>query len=650
MNIVKLQNELKGVPDDALIGYVQNPTGTVPSYLALSELQRRKEMREKYKAAQPEKTTVAEDLAAPPQPQGIAAMAPQQAPVAEPGVAGLPVPDQMFSGQGMASGGIVAFDEGGDVSNYGQDQASLNLNALPSLNLGNGISGLPQGVQNLITGFRMAGESPNINPGTRIFSRMMSGAFNAEPEMIGAFQGKGVPSRVLEGIDFEDYYARNPSQYLPGVTQSAPAFTLNPSSSSKSAQDSAFVNRKAKGGEVKGFAGPDGSYINPSLIGGPTQESLPWYSGVNEFLNRNFDWSATNRAAREKGIGDEVTNPFISGMPRTDIMQEYLDIRQRVNTGKGSYKDIERMKQIEGQGVPPAETPGGGGYVPGQKTQADIQSDLDRQRQLTKDKENAIKNIYAPKGGTAKESAKSLADYAKEFRDVVGEDPMQAKLAARMEKMDASAAKQAEQAPWMALAQAGFGIAAGKSPYALQNIATGALEGVKSYGDAKDKMAALEDKRFALMADMAKSQRAEQLAIASKGADSRDAQLARDQQERLNDKKMANDMQMRLLDNIYDLRGKEITAAQKDQPDATARATKIWPLVPEQPEYKEKMKALLETLGPEASTPGTRNHNKFLEGRQAIQNEVYTNIIRKPGMGTTGATYNYVPGKGIMPL
>jgi hypothetical protein len=518
MNILKLQDELKSVPDNALVGYVQNPTGHVPSYLALSELQRRKDMREKYQQAQPEKTTVAEDLEqqAQPQPQGIAAIQqPAEAPVVEPGLAGLPVPDQMFSGQGMAAGGIVAFDDGGDV---------------------------------------------------------------------------------------------------------------------------------------KGYAGPDGSYVNPGLIGGPTQESLPWYSGINEFLNRNFDWSATNRAAREKGIGDEVTNPFISGMPRTDIMQEYLDIRQRVNTGKGSYQDIERMKQIEGQGVPPTQTPGGGGYVPGQKTQADIQADLDRQRQLAKDKENAIKNIYAPKGGTAKESAKSLADYAKEFRDVVGEDPMQAKLAARMEKMDASAAKQAEQAPWMALAQAGFGIAAGKSPYALQNIATGALEGVKSYGDAKDKMAALEDKRFALMADMAKSQRAEQLAIASKGADSRDAQLARDQQERLNDKKMANDMQMRLLDNIYDLRGKEITAAQKDQPDATARATKIWPLVPEQPEYKEKMKALLETLGPEASTPGTRNHNKFLEGRQAIQNEVYTNIIRKPGMGTTGATYNYVPGKGIMPL
>jgi hypothetical protein len=118
MNILKLQDELKSVPDNALVGYVQNPTGHVPSYLALSELQRRKDMREKYQQAQPEKTTVAEDLEqqAQPQPQGIAAMQqPAQAPVAEPGLAGLPVPDQMFmfSGQGMAAGGIVAFDDGG---------------------------------------------------------------------------------------------------------------------------------------------------------------------------------------------------------------------------------------------------------------------------------------------------------------------------------------------------------------------------------------------------------------------------------------------------------------------------------------------------------------------------------------------------------
>ena len=514
MNIVKLQNELKSVPDDALIGYVQNPTGQVPSYLALSELQRRKEMRAKYQTEKAPETSVAEDLAAP-QPQGIAAI-PQQAaaPVAEPGVAGLPVPDTMFNEKTMAAGGIVAFDDGG--------------------------------------------------------------------------------------------------------------------------------------------------YVNPSLYGGPVQEYEPWYKSMKLFgtkynlygdgvLGPTPDQDTLRAFQNQRSM-----NPFISGMPRTDLADEYARLRLKASENKATQQDYDRMNEIA-QSMKPAENyPTGGGpdsptSIAALKQSAD-KAAMDKQRDLAKEKEKAIKDIYAPKGGGAKESVKSLADYAKEFRDVVGTDPMQAKLMERMEKMDASAAEQARQAPWMALAQAGFGMAAGKSPFALQNIAAGALEGVKSYGDARDKMNALEEKRFTLVNDMAKAQRAEQLAIASKGVDSRDAALAREQQERINDKKMANDMQMRLLDNIYDLRGKEIAAAAKDQPDATQRATKIWPLVPEQPEYKEKMKALLERLGPEAATPNTKNHNLYLEGRRAIENEVYTNLIRRPGMGTTGATYNYVPGKGIMPL
>jgi len=106
MNIIKLQDELRGVPDNALIGYVQNPTGNVPSYLALSELQRRKDMREKYQAQQAPQSSVADDLeqqAAPqPQPQGVAS---------------LPVPETMYQDQNFASGGIVAFAGGGLSSN-----------------------------------------------------------------------------------------------------------------------------------------------------------------------------------------------------------------------------------------------------------------------------------------------------------------------------------------------------------------------------------------------------------------------------------------------------------------------------------------------------------------------------------------------------
>jgi hypothetical protein len=137
MNIIKIQNQLKGVPDDTLVGYVQNPTGQVPTYLALSELQRRKEMRNSYQANKPEEKTVAEDLVqeAQPQPQpqmeGLAglpeaqpmmqAMAPppempmQQ--MAQGGLAELDTGD-MFDENNYATGGIVAFDEGGEVQHF----------------------------------------------------------------------------------------------------------------------------------------------------------------------------------------------------------------------------------------------------------------------------------------------------------------------------------------------------------------------------------------------------------------------------------------------------------------------------------------------------------------------------------------------------
>jgi hypothetical protein len=273
---------------------------------------------------------------------------------------------------------------------------------------------------------------------------------------------------------------------------------------------------------------------------------------------------------------------------------------------------------------------------------------MDKQRDLAKEKEKAIKDIYAPKGGT-RESVKSLSDYAKEFRDVVGTDPMQAKLAERMEKMDARSQRMEDRAPGMAMLEAGLNIASGTSPFALVNIGKGALAGVKSYGDAQDKMAALEEKRFTLVNDMAKAQRAEQLAIASKGVDSRDAQLARDTQERINDKKMANDMQMRLLDNIYDLRGKEITAAQKDLPNAVERATKIDPLVTEDKEYKEGLKALEGTYGDKGVIPGSPNHDKYQADVDKLYRKVYAKKVRNPLAASSFASgiTGYTPGQGF---
>ena len=511
MNIIKLQNELRSVPDDALIGYVQNPTGNVPSYLALSELQRRKEMRTKYEAQQAPQSSVADDLEqqAQPQSQGIAAM-PQAQPQEAQGVAGLPIPDEMFSGQGMAAGGIVAFDDGGEVPSFAGPSGSTVY--APDFNVG---------------------AMPEESTFGQMFRRLTN-----------------VPT-AKESLDIDAELNR--------LSQERAKFGVNPFSSI-SKEDRAFKKQK---------------------------------------------------------------------------QQEYTD------------KMNQLFEQKKNLGKP-------GGYVPTEspmKSSEQVQADQAQaaETKALQDKQKALKDMAAANAVSSKgvgEGVKSLSDYAKEFRDVVGTDPMQAKLAERMEKMDTASAKQAERAPYMALAQAGFSIAAGKSPYALQNIAAGAMEGVKSYGDAQDKMAALEDKRFALMADMAKSQRAEQLAIASKGVDSRDAQLARNQTERLSKEKMASEMQIHLLDNAFELKKTQLTTAAKDLPNATERATKIKPLVMEHPTYKPRIKALIARLGDKSVEDGSPKNKEYRAGVQAIESEIYNELISRPG-ASAGTTMNYVPGKGF---
>jgi hypothetical protein len=132
MNIIQIQDRLKGMPKEAIIQYVQNPTGDVPTYLALGELERRKTMENKYNAMKSEAPSVAEQIVEENMPMGLASMptqdmmspesgvgAPQPQPEPTPdqltasGIGALPVPEGNF-----AEGGVVAFGLGGKVRDF----------------------------------------------------------------------------------------------------------------------------------------------------------------------------------------------------------------------------------------------------------------------------------------------------------------------------------------------------------------------------------------------------------------------------------------------------------------------------------------------------------------------------------------------------
>ena len=120
MNIIELQDNLKDLPDSALMQEMQMPTGNMPQFLVLSELKRRKRMRDEYQRQQAaDMPTVAEEVmtaAGAPQ-QGLTAIARNMAPnssIAQNTSADMAVqrePTRMP--QMMADGGILKMAKGG---------------------------------------------------------------------------------------------------------------------------------------------------------------------------------------------------------------------------------------------------------------------------------------------------------------------------------------------------------------------------------------------------------------------------------------------------------------------------------------------------------------------------------------------------------
>lgn len=112
MNLLSIQDNLKGVSDQDLARMMQSPDSTAPSYLVLSEIRRRKDMRTK--AGDMPSSTVAEDLVDIPQTYSD-----------REGIRGLRVPgyeeeqqdEEADSGAGieaMRAGGVVRMAEGGE--------------------------------------------------------------------------------------------------------------------------------------------------------------------------------------------------------------------------------------------------------------------------------------------------------------------------------------------------------------------------------------------------------------------------------------------------------------------------------------------------------------------------------------------------------
>jgi len=140
MNILEQEDIIKGLPDQALMKEAQAPSGQVPQYLVVSEIQRRSDMRKRFKEQQPQQEGTVKDQVVqegimgmmPPMPPSMP-MQPSAPPMMPPSMPQMPppmpqgappsMPPQGIAAaappQMMSGGGIVRMNQAGVVPSFG---------------------------------------------------------------------------------------------------------------------------------------------------------------------------------------------------------------------------------------------------------------------------------------------------------------------------------------------------------------------------------------------------------------------------------------------------------------------------------------------------------------------------------------------------
>jgi hypothetical protein len=195
MNIIELQDSLKDLPDSALMQEMQMPTGTAPQFLVLSELKRRKRMRDDFQRRQnADMKTVAEEVvtaAGAPQ-EGIMqvsrAMNPESSIAQNTGMdtavqmpaTQAPQPEQPMM---MADGGVVKMQQGG-IPMYTPFAAEA-LQARPGAMTGGAATAIAMLRENYPELYDQYKDSPDLE---QVAAAAMSGMVAETPELTGLEQ------------------------------------------------------------------------------------------------------------------------------------------------------------------------------------------------------------------------------------------------------------------------------------------------------------------------------------------------------------------------------------------------------------------------------------------------------------------------------
>jgi hypothetical protein len=615
-NLEQIQNRLQSpsVTDQHLIFYVQNPNGQVPSVLALAELKRRQELRTsktpQEQAQNMMQPTVADKVIAQDtqanigpdfRSQGLPAID-QQAQAQQSmgqGISDLTLPETMYDEKNYAAGGIIAFDNGGDVDLRTMAQFTPSVrqtnplsNEEEEIMKARYLLGADFGNSKASVGANYAGNidtqgiaNPRLN---EVQGRYMtdqgdqySARYNPDARYVGLDRQSGrtsVGADVAPGPDNSmglrsirgSYITDNGTRYGAGYnvdTRQAVLEQIKKDGDSLGfnvSRDGFGVQGQygfAQGGEVKHYVG--GSLVQSDA----PAEDLSGLS-LSELTPEQYSRLTTEQLAAlqqiegdrqrlgrlGKGALGAVTAPYQIGAYGLEKIANAVGV-PRIGKALGIYDPDVKSVRMPRVGI----------------------SDLTKPLDVSKEAlakvvaENAKDKKPAPKPETEKEAPKSkklpaeagftgiqsekikgLGEYAKELEDYVGPDKSREGRDARMAKMETRAKDMEDKNVGMSMLTAGLDILGGTSPYAAVNLARG-KSGVEQYQKTADKLAELEEKRYALITDAERADRQEKLAFAKYGADAKQTKEAQAHAEKLQNNLLKNQWSIAKYNNDIEL-------------------------------------------------------------------------------------------------
>jgi hypothetical protein len=515
MNIAQLSEQLKDVPQGTLVGYAKNPNSVVPQFLALAEIQRRQSLQ----APAPAPTgTVADDVlaqAAPPQmappqmapqqidPRLLQAQAmqqqAQQLPENQPGVTQLP------SGmpQGMAAGGIVAFANGGlnidddeddrEMAQLFPKQSSSRFDQFQEL-----LATLPSTVAGGIRGLAekgaakykdvMSGVPSSVGEMRKDISNATSGATDNIEEFLAKIKHLESRGRSLDSkgnILTSPKGAQGSMQVMP-KTQVNPGFGVTPARD-KSPEELERVGREYGIAMLNEFQDPKLAAM--AYNWGPanvkrwlaSDRSTPIPKETRKYVSNFAEGGSVKRYA-EGGLQD------ILGGDNYDL--DTLRIEQ-IQAAKKLKEDKERYQFLQQNApnvaakmvnpVPP---------VPAVTAPAPAKPSVDGTKPIPQygamPSDDELRNMDIGFGsGRSNPAASALVPTEPAAPPKTQADLYAEALQEDIKSQAAKAAKEGKMTLAMSILQAGLGMMASKSPYALGGIGEGGQQGISTFAALK---------------------------------------------------------------------------------------------------------------------------------------------------------------------